>query len=101
MVRSAAVLDRVTGLLREAGLDAAETEARWLLEAAAGRTRTEIALEPDVSEVVKDRALEYARRRAKGEPLQYVTGVAGFRRLLLSVGPGVFVPRPETELVAE
>ena len=40
-------------------------------------------------------------RRTAGEPLQYVTGVAGFRRLELAVGPGVFIPRPETELVAE
>lgn len=39
-------------------------------------------------------------RRMGGEPLQYVTGVAGFRRLELAVGPGVFIPRPETELVA-
>jgi release factor glutamine methyltransferase len=42
-----------------------------------------------------------ARRRVGGEPLQYVTGVAGFRRLELAVGPGVLVPRPETEIVAE
>jgi release factor glutamine methyltransferase len=42
-----------------------------------------------------------AERRAAGEPLQYVTGVAGFRRLDIFVGPGVFIPRPETELVAE
>ena len=39
-------------------------------------------------------------RRCAGEPLQYVTGVAGFRHLELSVGPGVMVPRPETESVA-
>ncbi|MFN2589118.1 MAG: peptide chain release factor N(5)-glutamine methyltransferase [Actinomycetota bacterium] len=41
------------------------------------------------------------RRRAAGEPLQYVLGTAAFRRLELRVGPGVFIPRPETELVAE
>ena len=44
---------------------------------------------------------ELTRRRLTGEPLQYVTGVAGFRHLELSVGPGVMVPRPETEVVAE
>jgi release factor glutamine methyltransferase len=42
-----------------------------------------------------------AGRRAAGEPLQYVTEVAGFRRLQIAVGPGVFIPRPETELVVE
>ncbi len=41
------------------------------------------------------------RRRLAGEPLQYVLGTAAFRRLELRVGPGVFIPRPETELVAE
>jgi release factor glutamine methyltransferase len=41
-----------------------------------------------------------ADRRADGEPLQYLTGVAGFRHIELAVGPGVLVPRPETEEVA-
>jgi len=40
-------------------------------------------------------------RRASREPLQHITGVAHFRGLSLAVGPGVFVPRPETELVAQ
>ncbi|MDQ3953601.1 MAG: peptide chain release factor N(5)-glutamine methyltransferase [Actinomycetota bacterium] len=41
------------------------------------------------------------RRRLAGEPLQYVLGTAAFRRLELRVGSGAFIPRPETELVAE
>jgi release factor glutamine methyltransferase len=44
---------------------------------------------------------DLARRRAAGEPLQYLTGVAGFRNLELAVGPGVFIPRPETETVVD
>ncbi|WOF22110.1 peptide chain release factor N(5)-glutamine methyltransferase [Microbacterium betulae] len=40
-------------------------------------------------------------RRAAREPLQHITGAAYFRHLALSVGPGVFVPRPETETVAQ
>jgi len=40
-------------------------------------------------------------RRAAREPLQHITGVAPFRNLELAVGPGVFVPRPESELVAQ
>jgi release factor glutamine methyltransferase len=43
---------------------------------------------------------EYVERRAAREPLQHITGRAYFRHLSLAVGPGVFVPRPETELVA-
>jgi protein-(glutamine-N5) methyltransferase, release factor-specific len=40
-------------------------------------------------------------RRAAREPLQHITGIAAFRSLELAVGPGVFVPRPETEVVAQ
>jgi release factor glutamine methyltransferase len=40
-------------------------------------------------------------RRARREPLQHLTGLAPFRHLDLVVGPGVFVPRPETEVVAQ
>ena len=39
-------------------------------------------------------------RRAQRVPLQHLTGRAGFRGLELEVGPGVFVPRPETEVTA-
>ncbi len=45
--------------------------------------------------------LELIERRAAREPLQHITGRAAFRSLDLAVGPGVFVPRPETELVAQ
>lgn len=44
---------------------------------------------------------ELIARRAAREPLQHLTGVAAFRHLELAVGPGVFVPRPETEIVAQ
>lgn len=55
----------------------------------------------DLDDDVVRVAEELLQRRISGEPLQYVTGVAGFRHLELSVGPGVMVPRPETEVVAE
>lgn len=44
---------------------------------------------------------ELVERRAARVPLQHLTGYAPFRRLVLKVGPGVFVPRPETEIVAQ
>ena len=50
---------------------------------------------------VRVRANTLAGRRVGGEPLQYLTGIAGFRRLELAVGPGVFVPRPESEILVE
>ncbi|MDQ3958447.1 MAG: peptide chain release factor N(5)-glutamine methyltransferase [Actinomycetota bacterium] len=74
--------------MRAGGVESAEAEARWIVQAV------------DDSEG-DDAALEMMRRRIAGEPLQYVLGCAAFRRLELAVGPGVFIPRPETELVAE
>jgi release factor glutamine methyltransferase len=95
------VLAHLRVILEGGGVVYAEREARWLLEAATGRPSLFEARDVRVGETDEQRALDLARRRAVGEPLQYLTGVAGFRRLELSVGPGVFVPRPETELVAE
>lgn len=50
---------------------------------------------------MRARADALVLRRIAGEPLQYLTGIAGFRRLDIAVGPGVFVPRPETEVLVE
>jgi release factor glutamine methyltransferase len=79
-------LARATAELAAAGCVSARAEAAWLLEEAAS---DEAALEAMVA------------RRVAGEPLQYVIGWAPFGRLRLSVGPGVFVPRPETESLAD
>jgi release factor glutamine methyltransferase len=89
--------------LAAAGCVSAQAEAHWLLEEVLGTgpgvlagRRTE-PLPPEAA----GRLEEMVARRAGGEPLQYVIGWAPFGRLRLEVGPGVFVPRPETELVAE
>jgi release factor glutamine methyltransferase len=96
------VLARIQEELAGAGIESAEREARWLLEAATGERSVDQAVrKEEIPGPVVERALELAGRRASGEPLQYVTGVAGFRRLELAVGPGVLIPRPETEIVAE
>lgn len=79
------MIDEVVAVLQQGGIENAHREARWLLEVATNL----------------DQAVGLAHRRAAGEPLQYLTGVAGFRYLELEVGPGVLIPRPETELVAE
>jgi release factor glutamine methyltransferase len=42
---------------------------------------------------------EVIRRRARREPLQYITGEAAFRELVLAVDPRVLIPRPETEVL--
>lgn len=66
-------------------------EADWLVEAARARS-------PDDFGALAE---ALARRRAAGEPLQYVLGRAAFRHLDLEVGPGVMIPRPETEMLVE
>jgi release factor glutamine methyltransferase len=91
----------VRSILEAAGVVFADSETRWLLQAATGSTTALLMDGSDIDESTELRAIELARRRAGGEPLQYVTGVEGFRHLELVVGPGVFIPRPETELVAE
>ncbi|HEX2049300.1 MAG TPA: peptide chain release factor N(5)-glutamine methyltransferase [Actinomycetota bacterium] len=92
---------RIERALADAGVVWADEEAWRIVEAAAGRRRAALVAGDDLGDDERERALTLARRRAAGEPLQYVTGVSGFRRLELGVGPGVFVPRPETEVVAE
>jgi release factor glutamine methyltransferase len=87
-------------VLASFGIESSAAEARWLVEAAAGMDREMLLMtKARLDEGVVAEALELTRRRAAGEPLQYITGLAGFRSLELRVGPGVLVPRPETEEV--
>jgi len=95
-----ALLTIAVARLRAAGVASPEHDAAELLAHVLGTTRGALAL---VDEVAPSTAEEYAAlvgRRAAREPLQHLTGVAGFRHVELAVGPGVFVPRPETELLA-
>jgi len=77
--------------------------AEWLLSAATGLSRVQLyafhdrPLSPD--ERARYRAL--VARRAEGMPLQYVTGEMPFRHLIIHVEPGVFIPRPETEVLVD
>lgn len=85
--------------LRAAGVPSPDVDARWLVEAAAGqdpRRSPEAPLDADAGRAL---AALVARRRAR-EPLQLVLGTAAFRDLELRCRPGVFVPRPETEVLA-
>jgi release factor glutamine methyltransferase len=94
------LLARATQELREAGVASPEHDAAELLAHVLGTTRGQLVL---VDEVPEERAGQYAAlvaRRVRREPLQHLTGVAWFRHVELRVGPGVFVPRPETELLA-
>jgi release factor glutamine methyltransferase len=84
-------------------VDSPRTDAELLLQHVVGCGRTELFSNPERA-LSRDqiRLLEdLVTRRCGGEPLQYLTRRQAFRRLDLMVGPGVLVPRPETEIVVE
>jgi release factor glutamine methyltransferase len=86
--------------LRDTGVASAENDARELLAFVLGVPRSRLALVDDVTHAQAEQFGELIGRRAMRVPLQHLTGVAYFRHVELQVGPGVFVPRPETELLA-
>jgi release factor glutamine methyltransferase len=83
--------------LAEAGVDSPRTDAELIAAYVHGVGRGELQRVPD-GEFDPRFWNEIARREAR-EPLQHITGLAYFRYLELEVGPGVFVPRPETEVM--
>jgi release factor glutamine methyltransferase len=86
--------------LRAAGVESPEHDAAELLAHVLGTTRPGLALVERLEPAQEQEYDDLVRRRATREPLQHLTGVAAFRHVQLRVGPGVFVPRPETELLA-
>jgi release factor glutamine methyltransferase len=85
--------------LERAGVPTPEVDAEWLLAHVLGVRRSELH-----TATVDGELEEYGRlveRRAQREPLAYILGEWGFRRLTLSVDPRVLIPRPETEMVVE
>ena len=77
-----------------------EVDARLLAAHVLGVAPLEVGFAPP-AEDFEARYAEAVRRRADREPLQHITGTAPFGQLDLAVGPGVFIPRPETELLAQ
>src|SRR5450631_4728804 len=94
-----AVRDAV-GVISDAGIHSAEFDVVALAACALGTTSSEVEKLMITGAPVPPGFADVVAERARRVPLQHLTGKAGFRRLELSVGPGVFVPRFETELVA-
>ena len=94
---------RITSALAAAGIAAAETETRLLLEAAAERPYFELELDPAfrLTSESRRRLDGWLDRRLRREPLQYILGHACFRDLELEVTPAVLIPRPETEVLVD
>ena len=86
---------------QQAGIESARTDAELLLAHILGVSRSQLMIVPDIAQEQLHAYELVVRRRVLREPLQYITGIAPFRKLELEVGPGVLVPRPETELMIE
>jgi release factor glutamine methyltransferase len=78
-------------------------EARLLLAAATGFSEASVLAHPERALPAEAEAkfLEFAARRARGEPIAYILGEKEFYGLPLAVNPAVLIPRPETELLVE
>lgn len=87
------------GRLRAVGVDSAEWDARMLLAHVLNVGHMDIPLSQEATHAEQFDAL--IGRRAQREPLQHIIGTAPFGPLDLEVGPGVFIPRPETETLAD
>jgi release factor glutamine methyltransferase len=88
-----------TETLRAAGIASPEHDARSLAMHVLGLSKpSELVLADEIDAAQYDALVA---RRARREPLQHLTGSVGFRWIELEVGPGVFVPRPETESVVQ
>jgi release factor glutamine methyltransferase len=89
--------------LKAAGIDDPRLDAEVLLAEANGWDRAQLAADPaaDVPALAARRFGEMVRRRLRREPVAYILGRKGFRRIELAVDQRVLIPRPETELLVE
>jgi release factor glutamine methyltransferase len=96
-------LGAATDALAAAGVGEARLDAEVLLAAASGRGRASLIADPaaPLPPAVNRLYGEFVRRRLRREPVAYIVGTKGFRRIELAVDNRVLVPRPETELLVE
>ena len=105
MISLTELLQRAIDTLSNAGITNPSVDAELLVGHVLGLSRGGVQAKAVTGTIVPadDSATieQLVERRAAREPLQHITGRAAFRQLELAVGPGVFVPRPETEFVAQ
>lgn len=87
--------------LQGAGIPSPDVDAAEIVAFALGSERNRLFMHEPIDGDDRVRIERLVTRRLSRVPLQHILGTAGFRRMNLRVGPGVFIPRPETELVVE
>ncbi|MDQ3477096.1 MAG: peptide chain release factor N(5)-glutamine methyltransferase [Actinomycetota bacterium] len=94
-------LAQATARLAAAGVPSPRVDAIALAEHALGVPQLILAMPPTLPAAFEDQMERLVRRRASREPLQHIVGYAAFRYLTVRVQAGIFLPRPETEVVAQ
>lgn len=100
-MRVSEAIAEATATLEAAHLPSPRVDAELLMAFVLGTTRARLILAGDLTEAQERRYRGLIAGRATRVPLQHLIGTAPFRHLELRVGPGVFVPRPETEVLVE
>lgn len=99
-MRPSKVVSRAATYLERHGVDAPRQTAEVLLEMVLGVDRASLYTRTEGLSTTEARMFGRALcQRCSGTPLQHLTGSQGFRRISVQVRPGVFVPRPETEVL--
>lgn len=93
----------VRNALRDAGVEAANVEARLIVASASGKTTAKLLQDMRLyaTDTVEKKAADMLGRRLAGEPVAYITGVWEFRGLPMEVSPDVLIPRVDTEVLAD
>ena len=97
------LLENTTGFFAKRGVASPRLTIELMLADALGKSRMQLYLEHDqpVPDAVLEKLRPLARRRAEGEPLEYVLGHTTFAGQKISVCPDVLIPRPDTEILLE
>ena len=101
----AGAVEAAVGVLHAAGVVSPRVDAELmlghLLGLSRGQIQAKVVMDAELGPDILAQFTEMVERRAAREPLQHITGRAPFRSMELEIGPGAFVPRPETEQVAQ
>lgn len=97
------IIERTTSFFQQKGIESARLDAQLLVAHALGKSRLDLYLNFDypLNDDELARTRELVRRRGAREPVAYILGEKEFAGRMFKVGPGVLVPRPDTEILVE